>query len=63
MINGHALSPPLSVVAAIAADPAPVQRSARREARTNDLDDRWSLILPAGARQDLSGDGHHGHGM
>jgi hypothetical protein len=64
MINGHALFPPLSVVATIPADPEPRSGwSARSEARTNDLDGRRSLILPAGSHQELPGDGDHGHGM
>lgn len=64
VINGHALFPPLSVVATIPADPEPRSGwSARSEARTNDLDRRRSLILPAGSHQELPGDGHHGHGM
>ena len=48
MINGHALSPQLSVVAAIPADPEP-RSSEPPEARTNDLDDRRSLISPLAA--------------
>jgi hypothetical protein len=64
MINGHALSPPLSVVATIPVDPEPRSGwSARSEARTNGLDGRRSLILPVGSHQGLPGDGQHGHGM
>lgn len=40
-----------------------VQRSARRESRTNDLDDRRLLILPAGRPSGSVRYGHHGHGM
>ena len=46
VINGHTLSLQLSVVAAVPADPEPRPSGAPREARTNDLDDRRSLILP-----------------
>ena len=50
MINGHALFSPLSVVAKNPANPEPRSGcSARSEARTNDLDHRRSLILPAGS--------------
>ena len=65
MINGHALSPPLSVVAAIPAclPGAAVQVEARCEVRKNDLDGRRSLILPVGGRQDLPETAHHGLGM
>jgi hypothetical protein len=64
MIYGHALSPPCSVVATIPADPEPRSGwSARSQARTNDLDGRRSLILPADSHQELPGDGHHGRGM
>src|SRR5262249_11938906 len=44
MINGHALSPPLSVVAAIPAGPESRSKvSAGSEAGTNDVDGRRSL--------------------
>ena len=44
MINGHALSPPLSFVAAIPAGPEPRSRwSACSEARTNNPDGRRSF--------------------
>jgi len=44
MIDGHALSPPLSVVAAIPADPESRSKvSARSQAGTNDLDGRRSF--------------------
>ena len=44
MIDGHALSPPLSFVAAIPADPESRSKvSARSEAGTNDLDGRRSF--------------------
>ena len=63
MINGHALFPPLSVVATIPADPEPRSGWSARSEATNDLDGRRSLILPAGSHQELPGDGHHSHGM
>lgn len=65
MINGHVLSPPLSVVVAIPAclPGAAIQVEGPLRSSKNDLDGRRSLILPVGGRQDLPDMAHHGLGM